>query len=309
MSEIQAIEDAPRPRRMRNGLILAGAAFVAGIGLTGWAVTSWQPAKNFVAPDTEATALTAPTRTTPQPLAGSTPATAQPLAIPQSLTDVRLAAVEARLSSLAQAANGPLGNSRRAEGLLLAFAARRALDRGLSLGYLEPELTDYFGATQPKAVAQVIAASRAPVTQAALSAELDRIAPTLSSPPANEGVFETIRRELAGLFIVRKEGASPIATPDRIELARELLKIGRVDQAMAEIARLDRSGKAGDWLAKARRYVEANSALDILEAAVLVTPKAESPQPPAEASPSVVVPVPAAPNSPTSPASNSTPSI
>ena len=46
----------------------------------------------------------------------------------------RIAELEVRLASTATAAQAAAGNANRAEGLLVAFAARRALDRGLGLG-------------------------------------------------------------------------------------------------------------------------------------------------------------------------------
>lgn len=280
MNDISAQSVPAKPRRFRNGLFLAGIAFVAGIGLTGWAVTSWQPVKDYVAPPVATLPPSAPAA----PIAAmKAPVAAAPAtdATTQIAMEARIASLEGRLATLSQSANGPLGNSRRAEGLLLAFAARRAIDRGLALGYLESELADYFGQNQPKAVAQVLASSRAPATLAMLTAELDRIAPSLSDPETDEGFFERVQREVAGLFVVRQAGTSPTAAKDRVTHARELVEIGRIDQAMAEIARVRNNQKAAGWMAMAKRYVEASNALDILEASALMAPKPEATPAPA----------------------------
>src|SRR3546814_17595658 len=69
------------------------------------------------------------------------------------------------------------GNATRAEGLLIAFAARRALDRGLSLGYLEAQLLLRFGDDQPNAVKTIIDTARDPNTLEHLRIELDALAP------------------------------------------------------------------------------------------------------------------------------------
>src|SRR3546814_10207214 len=52
----------------------------------------------------------------------------------------RVAELEQRLSRITLQAESASGNASRAEGLLVAFAVRRALDRGLSLGYLDAQL-------------------------------------------------------------------------------------------------------------------------------------------------------------------------
>src|SRR3546814_12596719 len=69
------------------------------------------------------------------------------------------------------------GNATRAEGLLIAFAARRALDRGLSLGYLEAQLRLRFGDDQPNAVKTIIDTARDPITLEQLRSKLDPMAP------------------------------------------------------------------------------------------------------------------------------------
>ena len=56
--------------------------------------------------------------------------------------------------------------------MLVAFAARRAIDRGVALGYLEPLLVQRFGRQNQAAVATIVTASRNPVSLDALIADL-----------------------------------------------------------------------------------------------------------------------------------------
>ena len=66
--------------------------------------------------------------------------------------DQRLAAAEQRLARLDLQAQAAAGNAARAEGLLIAFAARRALERGEELGFLADQLRLRFGDNWPNAV-------------------------------------------------------------------------------------------------------------------------------------------------------------
>ena len=62
----------------------------------------------------------------------------------------RVSALEQRMSEIDVQSRSAVGNADRAEGLLVAFAARRALDRGVGLGFLEGLLRQRFGQSQPR---------------------------------------------------------------------------------------------------------------------------------------------------------------
>jgi len=205
--------------------------------------------------------------------------------------NARIADVEARLARVeaAGAAAGG-GNSTRAEALLVSFAARRAIDRGLGLGYVEGLLTQRFGATQPRAVASVIAAARQPVTLEQLRGTLDAIAPELAGNEPDEDWWAEFKHGLSGVFVVRQAGTIAADPQSRIDRASRMVEQGRVDLALAEIARLPNRNKAGDWMVMARRYVESHRALDLLEAAAITS--AERPEPPAPATPANPAPEP-----------------
>lgn len=261
-----------RPARSwRTPLIVAGLAFLAGLALMAWALTEWGPAKRLIAPRPPTIAQTGsllgapPTLAPVPPLAPVTPG--QALSI-----DVRVADLEARIARLDLRAAAAAGNAARAEGLLVAFAARRAIDRGVGLGYIEGELRERFGATQPRAVSAIIAAAQRPVTTEGLKAGLDALAPSLSGAPRSDNWWDSTRRAFGGLVNVRREGTQSVAPDERLTRARLRLDRGQVDGALAEVARLPGRANAAAWMAEARRHIEAHHALDLIEAAAIMAP-------------------------------------
>ncbi|WP_209348186.1 hypothetical protein [Pontixanthobacter sp. CEM42] len=178
--------------------------------------------------------------------------------------DQRLAAAEQRLDRLVLQAEAASGNAGRAEGLLIAFAARRTLEKGEQLGYLIDQLRLRFGAAQPEAVATIIEASANPIRADELIARLEGLGPDLVK--SDEGPsFARFQRELSQLFVIRSEDtASP--RPDRaLERARLALGVGRVRSAIKEVETMPGAEKAENWIADARRYAAVQNALDILE--------------------------------------------
>jgi hypothetical protein len=157
-----------------------------------------------------------------------------------------------------------------AEALLVSFAARRALDRGAPLGFLEDQLRLRFGDAQPNAVTTVIEAASTPITLDQLLAGLDTLTPTLTAGPPTDSAWARIQRELSGLFVIRRESA-PSPEPKLIlDRARILLETGKTEEAIGEIRRLPGASAATDWMAAARRYDGARRALDVLETAAML---------------------------------------
>ena len=260
------IDDRDGRRRNPLGTILLVAllAFVVGAGVVTWALTRWAPARALIAqPPTSAPV--APLVTAPGPVIDAPPA----VATDASITESRVAGLEARLAQIDAQASGAAANAARAEGLLIAFAARRAIDRGAALGYLEGQVRDRFAASQPRAVAAVIAAAQSPVTLDLLRQRLDVLAPKLVGGGSGESWSDTTRRIVGNLFVVRRADAPSPVPDERILRARMALSAGQADNALAEIARLPTRAAANDWMAMARRYIEAHRALDILEASAL----------------------------------------
>lgn len=181
----------------------------------------------------------------------------------------RIAELEARLASVDTDSRVASSFASRAEGLLVAFATRRALDRGLALGYLEGQLRARFQTTEPSAVATILDASREPVTLEELRLALDTLSPKLLVRSSDESWWTGFRRELGNLVIIRQEGAPNPLPSDRLRRARRLLDAGQVEAALAEVARLPGSADAEGWMAAAKRYVATRRALDAIETAAL----------------------------------------
>jgi hypothetical protein len=185
----------------------------------------------------------------------------------------RMSEMEQRLARIDVQADAAAGNAARAEGLLIAFAARRAVERGDRLGYLADQLQMRFGAAEPAAVQAVLAADRDSVTLDQLLAQLDGLAPHLGQGRANEDTLAWLSREMSQLFVVRREGAPSPAPERRLERARQFLESGRTEAAIAEVRNLPNADRAGGWLADAERYAAAQRGLERLEAAAILAPK------------------------------------
>ncbi len=219
----------------------------------------------------------------------------------------RIAALEQRIETLSRAADAAAGNATHAESIMVAAAARRAVERGEPLGYLANQLRLRFAVAQPDAVERVIAAAARPVTLSYLSAELERLAPTLKGAPAESG-WSWVRRETSDLFTIRRNDRLAPDPEARLQRARLYLVNGRVDMAVGEVNQLPGRAAARTWLGQARDYQIATRALDMIEASAVISasPLARATQP-AGPPPRVAAgtPQPSAAPAPTPPASGS----
>jgi len=187
--------------------------------------------------------------------------------------DQRVAAMEQRLARLDLQAQAAAGNAARAEGLLIAFAARRAIERGAPLGYLSDQLRLRFADALPNAVRAVNAAGDDPVTLDQLLARLDGLAPALANAPLEEGVLPRIGRELSQLFVIRTEDTPSPRAESRLERARLFLESGRVEVAIAEIRNMPNAQEAAAWIGDAQRYARAQRGLELLETTAILEPR------------------------------------
>lgn len=264
---------APPPRRRRAlapALIALGVAFLLGVALTAFAVRRWERLSELLRLRSPATVVAArpvmpPPARVPPPAAPSDPGLAD-----------RVTVMETRIDAIDARAAAARGDADRADGLLVAFAARRALDRGQPLGFLEGMLRERFGGGDAPAVALVIAAAQRPVTLAQLQDGLAALAPMLATARPDESWWTAAKTELAGLFVVRRADTPSPLPADRLSRANHALEQGQVDAAAAEVARMPGAPRAADWLAAARRYVIARAALDRLETAALLKPRADT---------------------------------
>ncbi len=264
----------PAARRQRNGrLVLAVAllAFIAGALGAGW--LAWEGGLERLLP-ASLKEQAAPAKLAQAPRPSPAPNAMQAAAEPAlGSIETRLALLEERLSRLNLQAEAASGNAARAEGLLIAFAARRMIDRGAPLGSLEDQLRLRFGDAQPNAVQTVIDAAQQPVTLDELVADLEQAGPALADAPVDEGAWGRVKRELSSLFTVRTDPGGGADPRERINRARILLTAGKVDQAIAEVERLPGARGASGWIATARRHAAAQRALDLIETTAMLEPR------------------------------------
>ncbi|MGY4395064.1 outer membrane murein-binding lipoprotein Lpp [Sphingomonas sp. UYAg733] len=264
---------APTRSPWRIATIIAVLAFLGGLIAMAAILhyqSRWFPAQQTVAavPKGQLPVVVVPATGAPAAVAPVIDLNA--LSSRENELDARLADLEARTARVSTDAQTASGYATRAEGMMIAFAARRALDRGLTLGYVEQHLRARFGAGQPRAVAAILQAAREPVTITELRAGLDGIAPELVTGAASTGWWSSFRRELGNLVVLH-QATTPSPLPvDRLARARQLLEAGKVEAALAEVARMPGAAQATRWTAAARRYIGARRALDTIEAAAIL---------------------------------------
>lgn len=239
-------------------LVLAGAAAAV------WGLAHYQPAARFLG-----IAPPQPPVVAPRPIENAPPTQSAPLRS-DAARDARIAALEQRLNDVQNATERAEGSAGRADALVVAFAARRAIDRGVALGYLENLLVERFGSQHQAAVATVITASHQPVRLEDLISEYEGLGPQLRRGGPQDSWWMGVKRELGSLIEVHR-AERPATNPEaRFNRALQRLSGGDVDQALAETMRLPGAGNAGDWIQKARRYIAAHRALDEIESAALL---------------------------------------
>ena len=248
-------------------MLLLLLAFVGGGIATWWLGSEY----GYLDSDTAAPVAPVVVDSAAPPVTGMAPA------LPPSTS---VGEIENRLTQINADAAAASGSAARAESLLVAFAARRAIDSGASLGYLADQLRMRFGATQPQAVTTILAAAQAPVTVEMLQAELMGLEPALLTGSRDSGIWTTIKRELSELFILRKEGAPSPAPTQQLARAHALVESGNVAGAIAEVSAMPGASAAQSWLVRARRYSDARKALDRLERGALAAPVAPVLAPP-----------------------------
>ena len=286
MDESQVPPGQQAHRRSSLRLVLLGVftAFVLGMVFAFLLLrgTDWRFSDLFAEREAEAPVATMPLGQTAAPAIAppATPATvAETVERVEQVEqqaggiDQRVAAMEQRLARLDLQAQAAAGNAARAEGMLIVFATRRAIERGQSLGYLEDQLRLRFGEARPNAVQTVIDAAADPVLLDQLLVQLDTLAPDLTEVPESEGLLGRIGYEFSRLFSVRTaDTPSPIAE-QRLDRARRYIENGWVERAIVEVRAMPNTALAAEWLAEAQRYAAAQRALEALEAASIADPR------------------------------------
>ena len=248
--------------RLLIGLVL----LLAGAAAAVWGLGHYQPAARFLG-------IVPASPSAPKAIAvSSAPAPqAAPASRSQTPESARIAQLEDRLARVENATQHAEGSAGRADALVVAFAARRAIDRGVALGYLENLLVERFGSQQQQAVATVITASHQPVRLNELIGEYEALGPELRRGGPQDNWWSNFRRELGSLVELHRADRPAVNAEARYQRALQRLSSGDVDRALAETMRLPGASNAGEWVAKARRYIAAHRALDDIESAALLT--------------------------------------
>ncbi|NJM51565.1 MAG: hypothetical protein HC843_12435 [Sphingomonadales bacterium] len=244
------------------------AAFICGGILTIWAAQRFEL---LGAAEKTADSQTPKAEQAIEPAFSSLPAPLAPK--DNGLVDQQVDKLEARMLRINADAEAASDNAARAEAMLLAFAARRALDSGAALGYLEPQLQIRFGKTQPKEVAVIVQANRAPVTLDLLRAEISAQGDDWLARNGLSG-WGRIQKEMSELFVLRKATTPSPAPTRRLERARQYVDSGNIAAAIKEVEKLPGVSSASGWLEKAARYVAVRTALDSIERSALAQPAA-----------------------------------
>lgn len=272
-----SMDTGSRKRSLVSILLLPGLAFLAGLAAMGWILANWSNAATYigvaprvVAPPPAPTPVRIAPR--PEPAPAPTGTETQRLVIDPEITR-RVTRIEQQIGAIDSQSRAAVGNADRAEGLLVAFAARRALDRGVALGYIEGLLRQRFGDTQRAAVATIITASRQPVTLEELQEGLQQVGPDLTGAGPDQDWWSALKAELGGLVRVRRAGTPSTVPAERLRRATQRLEAGQVDVALAEVLRMPGRDHADEWIAEARRYIAARRALDTIETAALLDPR------------------------------------
>ena len=244
-------------------LLIAFCLILLGAAAATWGLARYQSAARVlgVAPSPQAAAAQPAQQPQQQPTAPA----AAPVGLEAAVADLQL-----RLQRVENTAAQAQGSAGRADALLVAFAARRSIDRGVGLGYLEPLLLERFGSAHPQATSTVITSARAPVRLAELIASYEELKPALLAAGPQEGFWAGVKRELGSLVHVHRADRPSTQPQARYERALAQLNAGHVDAALAETMRLPGAARADEWIANARQYVAAHRALDEIESAALL---------------------------------------
>jgi len=243
-------------------LLVSLALILVGAAAAVWGLAHYQPAARFLG-----IAPPQPLLPPPRPLIASAAPTPTRAAAPG---DARIASLEARLARVENATQRAEGSAGRADALVVAFAARRAIDRGVALGYLENLLVERFGPQHQAAVATVITASHQPVRLNDLISEYETLGGDLRRGGPQDSWWTNFQRELGSMVEIHRADRPAVSAEARYRRALQRLSSGDVDQALAETMRLPGAARAADWTDKARRYVAAHRALDEIESAALI---------------------------------------
>jgi predicted Zn-dependent peptidase len=270
MSDEPLAPEPPRRNPFRSPSLIGAIAFVGGMAVTLGAV---QLGGGF-SPRTPAPPAAA-VKITPAPAPSAIPALPPgtdiaTLAAREQALAGRLDQLDLRIRDVDGSARAASSYATQAERLMIAFAVRRAVERGEPLGTLENQLRARFAEGQGDSVAAIVQAAAQPVTIEDLRFELEKVALQLNNGP-NDSLWARARRMLGDLVVLRSEDSPSPRASDRLNRARSALDRSDVEAALAEVAHMPGAANAQSWTGAARRYVAARRALTEIERAAMET--------------------------------------
>lgn len=271
MSDEPFAPEPPRRTLFRSPSLIGGLAFLGGLAVALGAVQlggGFNRAPMAPAPAPVQLAQQQPRAALPALPPGTDIAT---LNAREAMLAGKLDALDLRLRDVDSSARAASSYATQAERLMIAFAVRRAVERGQPLGALENQLRTRFGEGQSDAVAAIVQFAAQPVTLEDLRLALETIAPRLGSGP-EDSLWARTRRMLADMIVIRSMDSPSPRPTDRLRRARRALVAGDVEAALAEIAHMPGAVSAESWTSAAKRYIAARQALTDIESAAVEAP-------------------------------------
>jgi hypothetical protein len=177
-------------------LLIALVLIVIGAAAATWGLAHYQPAARFlgIVPAQQPVLLTPrPVVMNPQPAVQQQPSGQQDVQEP--VQDEKIESLETRVASVEHATARAEGSAGRADALVVAFAARRAIDRGVALG---PELRrggpdDSWWTNFRRELGEMVEIHSASRPAASLEARYNRAARHLDGGDVDQALAETMR--------------------------------------------------------------------------------------------------------------------
>lgn len=186
----------------------------------------------------------------------------------------KVAALEKRIAQIDQQDGAAVAFSPSRGGVATALRARRALDSGASLSFIQAQLTQRFGDRYPQAVDALQQLANEPVTLDELRDDIARRGDAVIGRGGEASLWSRIQLELGELFMLRERGEPSTSPAHILQRAEEDISKGDLKSAIEKIAALPKNDASDAWLKSARRYQNAKDALDRIERGALSQPVA-----------------------------------
>ena len=284
--------------RLRTLIIFIFIAFIGGIIAAGWAITKYdlfQSKPNNISADKADDIITLNPETIAAPSTSRQPITngdthqvnnsneadtiiqRQNNNVNDQLINERVDSLDNRLAQIDSQAQQVSGNADRTEAMLIAFAARRAIDSGSTLGYIKDQLQARFISSNGDDVKVIIEAGDNPVRLSALQNQLENNAEFLLKTNDDKSTWDIIKKEISELIVIRSTNSQPLQAEQRLAQIKTALSNRDVKSAITEMEQMPGAANAQEWITYARRYIKVQEALDAIEKTAILLPNGAAP--------------------------------